>query len=104
MKKSNDNNSLNRRYFLKTAIKKSIGTILGLSILSNYRCKSNLIEMSKRVLGRTKLSVSLLGFGCTQVKDKAVYQRAVELGINYFHMGDRDPTYNLDACAALLPY
>jgi predicted aldo/keto reductase-like oxidoreductase len=52
--------------------------------------------MPKRVLGRTKLSVSLLGFGCTQVKNKAVYQRAIELGVNYFHMGDRDPAYNPD--------
>lgn len=104
MEKSIENNSLNRREFLKTVTNKSIETILGFSILSNLNCKSDSIEIPRRILGRTKLSVSLLGFGCTQIKDKMVYQRAIDLGINYFHMGDRDPTYNLDACAALLPF
>jgi len=98
------NDSLSRRNFLKVATNKGIGTLLGLSVLVDSNCKFNSTEMPNRVLGRTKLSVSLLGFGCTQVKDKKVYQHAIELGINYFHMGDRDPTYNLDACAALLPY
>jgi aryl-alcohol dehydrogenase-like predicted oxidoreductase len=104
MEKLKNNNSLKRREFFKVAVDKGFGTLLGFSILSRTNCKSNLTEMPKRVLGRTKLSVSLLGFGCTQVKDQAVYRKAVELGINYFHMGDRDPAYNLDACAALLPF
>ena len=102
--KSKENNILNRRNFLKSVTNSSIGAVFGFSILSNINCNSNSHEIPKRVLGRTKLSVSILGFGCTQVKDKAVYQRAIELGVNYFHMGDRDPTYNLDACAALLPF
>ncbi len=102
--KSKDNNTLNRRDFLKSVTNSSIGTVFGFSILCNINCNSNSTEMPKRVLGRTKLSVSILGFGCTQVKNKAVYQRAIELGVNYFHMGDRDPAYNLDACAALLPF
>jgi len=102
--KSKVHRTFNRRDFLKTASTKSIGTVFGFSILSHIHCNLNSVKMPKRILGRTKLSVSLLGFGCTQVKDKAVYQRAIELGINYFHMGDRDPTYNLDACAALLPF
>lgn len=99
-----DGNLSNRRDFLKTAANNSIGTILGFSFLSHLNCKSNGIKMPVRVLGRTKLSVSLLGFGCTQVKDRAVYRRAVERGVNYFHLGDRDPAYNLDACAALFPF
>ncbi len=94
---------LNRRCFIKSAVK-SIGCFTSISILSHLDCSSNSTEMPKRILGRTKLSVSLLGFGCTQVKNKAAYKRAVELGINYFHMGDRDPTYNLDACEALFPF
>jgi predicted aldo/keto reductase-like oxidoreductase len=104
MEKLKNNNSLKRRDFFKVAADKGFGTLLGFSILSTTNCTSNLTGMPKRVLGRSKLSVSLLGFGCTQVKDQAVYRKAVELGINYFHMGDRDPAYNLDACAALLPF
>jgi predicted aldo/keto reductase-like oxidoreductase len=95
---------LNRREFLKSTTNRSFQALFSFSILSNFYCKSKIPAMPKRILGRTNLSVSLLGFGCTQVKDKAVYQHAVDLGINYFHMGDRDPTYNLDACEALLPY
>ena len=95
---------MKRRAFFRTTVNGSIGTMLGLSALSNFNCKSNEREMPKRIFGRTNLNVSLMGFGCVHVKDKAVYQRAVELGINYFHLGDIDPTYNLDACSALLPY
>ena len=96
--------TLNRRDFLKSAASKGVGTALGFSMLSNLNCQTIAQDMPQRVLGRTNLSVSLLGFGSTQVKDTAVYQRAVELGVNYFHMGDADPTYNLEACAALLPF
>ncbi len=101
---SKDTYSLSRREFLETTTKKSAAVALGFSILSTVRCDKPTTEMPKRVLGRTGISVSLLGFGCTQVKNKPAYTRAVELGVNYFHMGDRDPTYNLDACEALLPY
>jgi predicted aldo/keto reductase-like oxidoreductase len=104
MEKLKNNTSLKRRDFFKAAVDKGMGTLLGFSILSRTNCKPNLTGMPERLLGRTKLSVSLLGFGCTQVKDQAVYRKAVELGINYFHMGDRDPAYNLDACSALLPF
>lgn len=104
MKKLKEKIFLNRREFVKTVTNKSIETIFGFSILSNLYCKSDSFKIPRRILGRTKLSVSLLGFGCTQIKDKMVYQRAIDLGINYFHMGDRDPAYNLEACAALLPF
>jgi uncharacterized protein len=95
---------MKRRDFFKTTVKRSIGTMLGLSVLSNFSCKKDSSGMPKRILGRTNLQVSSMGFGCIQVKDKEVYTRAVELGINYFHLGDRDPAYNLDACSALLPH
>ncbi|UCG27173.1 MAG: aldo/keto reductase [Bacteroidales bacterium] len=103
-KKSKDKHAVNRRDFLKTVTGTGIGTVFGFSILSDINCKPNSPGIPKRLLGRTKLSVSVLGFGSTQVKNKAVYQRAVELGVNYFHMGDSDPVYNLEACAALLPF
>jgi len=99
-------NLFNRRKFLKVASRTGIGALCGLSVISNPGCQSSREvepEMPKRLLGRTKLPVSLLGFGCTQVKDKSVYQRAIESGVSYFHLGDRDPAYNLEACAALQP-
>jgi uncharacterized protein len=95
---------MKRRDFFKTTVHRSIGAMLGFSVLSNLKCKSDTSEMPKRIFGRTNLKVSLMGFGCVHVKDKEVYKRAVDLGINYFHLGDRDPTYNLDACSALYPY
>jgi len=67
-------------------------------------CKSGSSKMPTRKLGRTDLSVSLLGFGCGQLKDKDVYIRAVEMGINYFHMAVLEPGYNLHASEALRPY
>jgi predicted aldo/keto reductase-like oxidoreductase len=67
--------------------------------------------MPKRVLGRTKLAVSLLGFGVGPVIDPAVYRRAVELGVTYFHLGfdkysiklEPPEKYNRQALAALKP-
>jgi len=93
---------LDRRVFLKKATG-GVSTIICYPLLSSLHCASESSDMPKRLLGRTGLSVSLLGFGCTQVKDKAVYRRAIELGVNYFHLGDRDPAYNLEACSVLLP-
>jgi predicted aldo/keto reductase-like oxidoreductase len=97
-------NTLNRREFLKKATNKSIGAAIGLSALTTLKCNHSSSGMQQRILGRTGLQVSILGFGCTQVKNRMAYRRAVDLGINYFHMGDRDPAYNLEACEVLLPY
>ena len=66
-------------------------------------------SLPKRVLGRSKLSVSLLGFGVLHVKDPALYQRAADGGITYFHFVEDENTrallapdvHNLAACAAL---
>jgi uncharacterized protein len=68
-------------------------------------------SLPKRVLGRSKLSVSLLGFGVLHVKDAVLYQRAVDRGITYFHFVEDQNTrkllapdvHNLGACAALRP-
>ncbi|MBN1999775.1 hypothetical protein JW935_19625, partial [candidate division KSB1 bacterium] len=96
--------TVNRRKFIKTSCKKSLGALLGLSTLAGSKCKSGSLRMPKRILGRTGLEVSLLGFGCTQVKDQAAFRRAIELGVNYFHMGDRDPSCNRAACEVLVPF
>ena len=59
----------------------------------------------RRALGRTGLSVSALGFGCAPgLKDAALYRRAIELGVNYFHVGDRDPKFDLDVLRTLQPF
>lgn len=62
-------------------------------------------DMPRRLLGRTRLPVSVLGFGCAPgVKDPALYRRAVELGVNYFHVGDRTPAADADVLRILRPF
>jgi hypothetical protein len=68
--------------------------------------------MPSRVLGRTNVSVSLLGFGILHMRDRTVYRRAIDVGIQYFHSVVDSNTkrllapdeYNLDAFAALRPF
>jgi aryl-alcohol dehydrogenase-like predicted oxidoreductase len=61
--------------------------------------------MPHRLLGRTRLPASVLGFGCAPgVKDPALYRRAVELGVNYFHVGDRTPAADADVLRILGPF
>ncbi len=83
-------------------------TFLASGVAVPAAVRSTLIEnstlMPSRVLGRTGLAVSLLGFGCADVRDAATYRCAVDLGITYFHLGDRVPEFNLEACKALRPY
>ncbi len=42
------------------------------------------VRLSYRVLGRTGLRVTTVGFGCMITSDPSVIERAVDLGINYF--------------------
>jgi predicted aldo/keto reductase-like oxidoreductase len=64
-----------------------------------------------RILGRSKLPVSFLGFGVLHVQDRALYRRAVDGGITYFHFVVDQNTrkllapavHNLEAFAALRP-
>lgn len=65
------------------------------------RASAAAAELPTRTLGRTGVSLSLLGFGCTDVRERAVYRRALDLGVTHFHIGDRAPEPNWDACAAL---
>jgi len=58
-----------------------------------------------RRLGSTTLTVSALGFGCAPgLKDAALYRRAIDLGVTYFHAGDRDPQFDRDILRVLQPY
>jgi aryl-alcohol dehydrogenase-like predicted oxidoreductase len=60
--------------------------------------------LPQRVLGRTGLAVSALGFGCTDVRDPAVYRRAVDLGVTCFLLNHDAKRQNPEAAAALLPF
>jgi len=67
--------------------------------------------MPKHVLGRTGLTVSFLGFGVTDGVNPAVYRRAVELGVSYFHLSvdsrarkNIPDKYNKVALGALRPF
>ena len=42
------------------------------------------IKLDHRVLGKTGLKVTTLGFGCMITSDPSVIQRAADIGINYF--------------------
>jgi len=58
----------------------------------------------RRRLGRTGLTVSALGFGCAPgVKDARLYRRAIDLGVTYFHVGDRNPSFDRDVIRILQP-
>jgi uncharacterized protein len=62
-------------------------------------------EVPRRVLGRTGLNVSVLGFGCAPgAKDPALFRRAIDLGVNYFHVGDRDPKFDIEVLRTLRPF
>src|ERR1035437_9397238 len=46
-------------------------------------------KLENRVLGKTGLKVTTLGFGCMITSDPSVITRAADLGVNYF-----DPAQN----------
>jgi aryl-alcohol dehydrogenase-like predicted oxidoreductase len=60
--------------------------------------------LPERVLGRTGLTVSALGFGCTDVRDAALYPRAVDLGVTCFLLNHDAKRQNPAAAAALRPF
>ena len=47
--------------------------------------------LSYRVLGKTGLKVTRVGFGCMVTSDGSVIERAADLGINYFDTSARLP-------------
>ena len=86
------------------------GSLEGRADAADMRSRAG--GLQKRVLGRSKLSVSLLGFGVLHVTDPVLYQRAVDRGVTYFHFVEDQNTrnrlspdvHNLGACAALRPF
>ncbi len=47
-------------------------------------------ELETRMLGKTGLKLTTLGFGCAWTSDASVFTRALDLGVNYF---DTAPVY-----------
>ncbi len=81
-------NKLTRKEFLK----KSSAAVLGLGILGFGSTKANAIGNPQaardfRVLGRTKIKVSPLGFGASRTMEPALVQAALDAGINFLDSG-----------------
>lgn len=108
-----------RRRFLKAAVG---GVVTGSGVscagLSLRRRRSvdvgaprSPMAMPIRTLGTTDIPVSFLGFAVFANRDKALYRRAADLGITYFHSVVDSATrkqlgsdeYNVDAFSALRP-
>jgi uncharacterized protein len=104
MRNISKTNSLSRRGFIRTSALNSLTAFSGISFFTNFSNKSDSSKMPRRILGRTNLSVSLLGFGCAHNKDKAAYPRAIELGINTFRVAGPDSANGLISYEALLPF
>jgi len=60
--------------------------------------------LPQRAFGRTGLTVSVLGFGCSDVQEAALFRRAVDLGVTYFHLQHDAKKQHPEAAAALRPF
>jgi aryl-alcohol dehydrogenase-like predicted oxidoreductase len=74
---------LKRRDFLKGA-----AASLGASIIPGRALAAQPGEMATRVLGRTGLKVSVLGYGAMQCSDAAAIRHGLDQGINYIDTAD----------------
>jgi len=90
MAREQDEQGMTRRDFLRRAAMGAAltaGAVSGLgrlpAVLAGVTPKQQ-TGMPQRVLGRTKLKVSVLGMGTIRTGDTAVIRRALELGINFF--------------------
>jgi predicted aldo/keto reductase-like oxidoreductase len=79
-----DSHSINRRDFLKVSSAAVAGMVAGAEgILSAQEESAG--GMKYRLLGKTKLKVSEIGFGGVQVTEAAVIEKAFDKGITLFH-------------------
>lgn len=74
---------LKRRDFLKGAL-----TSMGAGLLPAQTLAAQPLKMPSRVLGRTGLEVSVLGYGAMQCSDSATIRYGLDLGINYIDTAD----------------
>jgi aryl-alcohol dehydrogenase-like predicted oxidoreductase len=85
------NDSLSRRKFLAAGIglpaSAFASNVFGSNTTKNEGLTSNSVPANGfeyRILGRTGLKVTTVGFGCMITSDPSVITKAAELGINYF--------------------
>lgn len=74
---------LKRRDFLKGAL-----ASCGAGLLPGRTLATEPSKMETRVLGRTGLEVSVLGYGAMQCSDAATIRYGIDLGINYIDTAD----------------
>lgn len=74
---------LRRRELLKGSL-----ASLFFSIIPRHTSASQANTLSQRVLGRTGLKVSVLGYGAMQVSDPTIIRHGLEQGINYIDTAD----------------
>jgi len=73
-----------RRDFLSTGLLTSVAGITGVSTIDAWPAPSPTKGLSYRILGKTGLKVTSVGFGCMVTSDGSVIERAADVGINYF--------------------
>ena len=79
-----------RREFLSTGLMVPVaGAGLGMGLLSSAEEAAaetpvTPVKLDYKVLGRTGLKVTTVGFGCMITSDGSVIERAADAGINYF--------------------
>lgn len=77
------NSDFSRRNFLAAGLAlPAVNTLPTLSLQAGPAAGAK--GLSYRVLGKTGLKVTTVGFGCMITSDPAVISRAVDMGINYF--------------------
>lgn len=82
-----------RRDFLKKASLGAVGAGLFLGGIKHISFPKSLIAaeagaLEYRILGKTGLKVTTIGFGAMRTSEPAVIRKAVDMGINYFDTAD----------------
>jgi predicted aldo/keto reductase-like oxidoreductase len=81
------NHNSSRRSFLTTGVALPLAGVAGLWTQRGAAMPTesgSTRQLSYRVLGKTGLRVTTVGFGCMITSDASVIERAADLGINYF--------------------
>jgi len=81
------NRNSSRRSFLTTGVALPLAGVAGLWTQNGRAATTesgSAPRLSYRVLGKTGLRVTKVGFGCMVTSDASVVERAADLGINYF--------------------
>ena len=79
--------AITRRDFLKGAVAVTVGAGLALSSSDSQvdAAVETAPKLATRVLGRTKLKVTVVSFGGLQIQNRAILDMAIDRGINLIH-------------------